>query len=117
MANPNPSPATRFGPANRANPGGRPKKTPLTDEIKRLLKQKAQGSEYTNQHMVAWKMIQMAQAGDVSAARLLWEYVEGKPTQRVEFDVAEEARKLAAEYGLDAAEILRTAELIAAGKA
>jgi len=111
------APGRPFQPGQSGNPGGRPKKTPLTDEIKRLLRQKAEGSAYSNAHMVAWKMIQRAKAGDVAAARLLWEYVEGKPTQPVEVNVAEEARRLAAQHGLDAGELQRMAELIANGKA
>lgn len=106
-----------FPKGQSGNPGGRPKRTPLTDELKRLLKQKSEGSAHTNAHMVAWKMIQRAKAGDVAAARLLWEYVEGKPTQPIDVNVAEEARRLAAEHGLDAAELQRVAELVANGKA
>jgi hypothetical protein len=105
-----------FEKGKSGNPGGRPKKTPLTDELRKLLREKGSGGKWTNAHLVAWEMIQRATVGDVAAARLIFEYVEGKPTQRVEFDVAEEARRLAAEHGLDAADILRTAELIAAGK-
>lgn len=108
--------ATRFKKGVSGNPKGRTKTTPLTDEIKKLLKEMAQGGQKSHARMVAESMVERAETGDVAAARLLWEYVEGKPTQRVELDVAEEARRLADEHGLDVREILRTAELIAAGQ-
>src|SRR5262249_25291819 len=41
MANPNPSPATRFRPGQSGNPGGRPRKHRLTDRIRAMLEDDA----------------------------------------------------------------------------
>ena len=120
MSNPNlpeVGKATRFKPGQSGNPTGRPKQAPLTDELKKLLRQKASGSQWTNAHMVAWKMIQRAQAGDVGAARLIWEYVEGKPDARVDLYtwLDREAERVATAEHLDKAEVMREAELYLAG--
>lgn len=51
---------------------------------------------------------------DRQACEYLIDRIMGKPTQPV--NLVDEARRLAEAHGLDAAELVRTAELIAAGK-
>jgi hypothetical protein len=104
--------ASRFRAGQSGNPGGRPKHKPLTDELVRLLKAKPDGSAQTNARLVAEKLIANARAGDVPSARLLFEYVEGKPVQPVEIEIRETAERIAAESGLDATELIRRAEAI-----
>jgi hypothetical protein len=83
MSNPNPSPATRWKKGQSGNPkGGRP--TPLTNELRKLLQTPADGSEWNTAHMIVWGIVQQAKAGNVQAARLLWEYIEGKAVQPTE---------------------------------
>ena len=108
--------ATRFPPGRSGNPKGRPSKKPLTIELRRLLQEPSDGSQHTNAHMVAWEMIQRAKAGDVPAARLIWEYIEGKPLQPLQF-VREEIERIAEAEGLDPKAVLKEAERIAAGMA
>src|SRR5690348_13280240 len=88
--------ATRFQRGRSGNPGGRPKRKPISDELRRLLQEKTSGSAYTNAHMIAWDLVQRAQSGDVAAAKLVLEYVEGKPTQPVDLQIRETAQQLAA---------------------
>lgn len=96
------------------NPGGRPKRKPLTFELARQLRQTSEDSPFTNAQAIAAEMIRLARGGDVPAARLIWEYVEGKPTQRVEFDLDAVAAQLAAEHGVDTGRLLRLTREIAA---
>lgn len=92
----------RFVKGQSGNPGGRPKRTPLTDELRKLLGARAikGNAEYTNAYMIAHSMIERAQAGDVAAARLVWEYVEGKAVQPIELDIGALVERLARERGL-----------------
>lgn len=108
--------ATRFKPGQVTNPGGRPKKKPLTDELRRLLRESSDGSQYTNAHMVAWEMIQRAKAGDVPAARLIWEYIEGKPVQPIDLrrSLTDEAERMAQELGMSVADAMREVEAVLA---
>ena len=111
MANPDPSPQTRFTPGHSGNPGGRPRRKPLTEWARRICDEPAhQGAEQTNAEMVVRMMFDLAKAGDIAAAKLLWSYLEGPPTQRVEFDYKQNIREFAAKYDLDADELIAEAE-------
>ena len=74
---PNRKPDGTFGPGNIANPNGRPRKEhSLTDAMKQkfidkpdLLKQ------------VTDKAFEMAIAGDITALKLVWNYMDGMPQQ------------------------------------
>ncbi len=64
------------------NPGGRPKRKLVTDALVKELAARGPG-KFTHAQEFAWKMVQLAIAGDVPAARLVLEYSEGKPAQPV----------------------------------
>jgi hypothetical protein len=83
------------------NPGGRPKTKPFTEELARLLEQKApKGRGQTWAAVIAQALLLKARKGDVRAITELANRTEGKPLQSVELDAGfsiaerlEEARK------------------------
>ena len=108
--------ATRFKPGNRANPSGRPKTTPLTDELKRHLAETTRNGKTTHLRMVVEALVERAETGDMAAQRIVWEYIDGKPQERVDLGTVlrEEAARLARELGLEEALALREVEDILA---
>lgn len=67
------------------NPGGRPKKKLITDELERLLKQEAPeatGKSWAT--VIAEALLNQARRGDVRAITELANRIEGKPLQPVE---------------------------------
>lgn len=88
MANPNPSPETRFRPGGPPGPG-RPRSKPLTDRLRERLEEIAQGGDgraLADELVDRW--IEMIRAGDGSALRELLTRVEGKVSDRVEHEGA-----------------------------
>ena len=83
MANPNPSPATRFQPGNRANPGGRPQTRPITAALLKELKSKGPNGKDTKLALMVWKLVQLALAGDVAAQKAIMDRIEGTAVQAV----------------------------------
>jgi hypothetical protein len=79
MANPNPSPATRFRDGHKGGPG-RPRSKPLTDRLREVLDDPGQVDR------IVRRWVELAEAGDASALRQLLDRVEGKLTDRVELD-------------------------------
>ena len=78
------------------NPGGRPKKKPITDELERLLLDEAPdagGRMWAT--VIAEALLYQARRGDVRAITELANRVEGKPLQPVEFDVDTDLETLA----------------------
>jgi hypothetical protein len=79
------NPETVWKPGVSPNPGGRPKKTPITDEFRRLLEmphpaKKHKGKTYAQ--VLAEKQLQLAcETGDMSAAKEIADRVEGKVAQ------------------------------------
>jgi uncharacterized protein DUF5681 len=70
------------------NPGGRPKKRLLTDELELLLEQEAPNSRNkTWAVVIAEALLRKAREGDVRAISELANRIEGKPLQAVELDV------------------------------
>jgi len=67
-------------------------------------------SRTTNAQLLAATAVREATEGDVQWARLLMEYVYGKPVQPVEIDIRREAERIAAERGLDPNRIISLAE-------
>ncbi len=97
-------------PGQSGNPGGRPKKDrELTAALEATVSKK----------ILAKTLWDLAKAGDMAAIKYIYDRIEGSPTQRHEADLEEvraEARRLAAELGLDedmvqseAEEIIRSA--------
>ncbi len=79
----------RFQPGQSGNPGGRPKKTPLTDALRALLEKAAPGALKDKDYAraIAEALARRAARGDVSAIREVCDRVEGKPKQAVELAV------------------------------
>lgn len=78
MANPNPSPATRFKLGESGNPSGGRKHKPFTDLIYKM------GMEKGYMESVVKAIYRQAIQGDMKAAQLLMDRVEGKAVQGVE---------------------------------
>ena len=79
------NPATQFRPGQSGNPAGRPK-TSLTAALRKVLDAvvpaDSQGRTYNE--LIAQQICERAATGDVRAATLVWERVEGKATQPIE---------------------------------
>jgi hypothetical protein len=70
------------------NPGGRPKKKLVTDELERLLEQDAPGAKgKTWAAVIAEALLRKARKGDVRAIAELANRIEGKPLQALELGV------------------------------
>lgn len=108
--------ATRFKPGQRANPSGRPKSTPLTDELRRHLAEVSLNKKTTHLRLVVESLVERAETGDMAAQRIVWEYIDGKPQERVDLGAVlrDEAERLAQELGLDKDLVLREAEAVLA---
>ena len=78
MANPNPSPATRFKLGDPNNPKGQRKRKPFTDLIYTM------GMEKGYMEQVVKAVYRQAIQGDMKAAALLIDRIEGKAAQSIE---------------------------------
>ncbi len=68
----------QWKPGQSGNPGGRPKWKPLTEALHALLEEEPA----LNKELIkAW--VVKAGRGDVSAANMLWDRLEGKVTQTI----------------------------------
>lgn len=75
-------------PGQSGNPGGRPRKNPLTDELVHLLEQTAPNAQGKSWALViAEALLKRARSGDVRAFTVLANRIEGKPHQSVALDV------------------------------
>jgi hypothetical protein len=92
---------TPWKPGQSGNPGGRPKKLPVTDYLREQLERpipeamreklppifvEIYGPEATFGQMVAFKLIASSAKGDVFALKELLDRVEGKVTQKLAGD-------------------------------
>ena len=69
------------------NPGGRPRKQPITEELQRLLGEVAPNSQgQTWATLIAEALLQQASRGDVRAISELVNRVEGKPVQGIDLN-------------------------------
>jgi hypothetical protein len=76
MANPNPSPATRFRPGTPGNPGGR-----LRDPVTRRLREKLTPEDLDT---ILDTVIAFAKAGKAEYVQMIWDRLDGKPVVRQE---------------------------------
>ena len=100
------------------NPSGRAKRKPITDEIKAQLEQacRAGPAGRTNLQAGVQKLMDQFVGGEPHAQKLVLEYVEGPPTQRIDF--RGEVERLADEYGMPFDELYqRTLRVLEGSKA
>lgn len=91
------------------NPGGRPKGLSLTRLVREeLQKPTAPGSAITKAHVIAERIVNLAQAGDRVFAPLVWRYVDGEPKQSAEQALREIAEKLAPQLGVTADDLVKS---------
>lgn len=84
MANPNPSPSTRFRPGDSGNPRGRPRRKLVSEALAKELARRIAAGEPTQAQEAAAVLVGLMLKGDVPAAKLVLSYVEGLPSQPVE---------------------------------
>lgn len=93
------------------NPSGRPKRREVIDLMLAELKRKPfPEARSTNAQLLAATAVREAVEGDVHWAKLLMEYVYGKPVQPVDVEVRAYAEQIASVIGADPAEIISLAE-------
>jgi len=73
-----------FPKGQSGNPGGRPKRKPITDAILRELRVKGPNGKDSHLQLAVWKLVQLAIAGDVVAMKAVMDRVEGTPVQALE---------------------------------
>jgi hypothetical protein len=81
--------AAQWRPGESGNPSGRPKKTPITDELRALMDEPYAGPEkrfkgMSNACVLAKRLYELAIAGDLGAAKEVADRVEGKVIVRQE---------------------------------
>ncbi len=77
--------AGQFQNGQVANPKGRPKKDrAFTDALRRALSQEDPKTGAKMMKSVAWAVVSAAAEGDMTAAKLIGDRLEGKPGQEVE---------------------------------
>lgn len=81
-----------FKPGQSGNPGGRPKKTKITDATREWLEQVDERTGKTNAELVAEAQGKEAIRGNTSAYNAMADRTEGKPSQSI---------NLSGEIGLD----------------
>ncbi len=77
MANPDPSPSTRFPPGQSGNPSGRPKGV-LTEMLREMLQEKDPQKQKTHAELVVRALIRGARRGKSTQTIVLWDRSDGK---------------------------------------
>lgn len=105
-----------FQPGQSGNPGGRPKTRHLTEILGAELDKPASKNGQTRAQRMMERLVTIAITGKrneaISAMKLILAYREGLPVQPIDIEIRRVAEQLAAQYGLDAGEIIREAEEI-----
>lgn len=69
------------------NPNGRPPKgQTLTDLMKEYLQGQERGTAVTRKEQFIQKVALMAYQGDIQAIKLIWNYIDGMPKQKIEHE-------------------------------
>lgn len=103
-------------PGQSGNPGGRPKRKPVTEALlAELAKDHGKSGKSKLDAMVA-KLVSTVIYGKareaVEAAKLIMSYTDGMPVQMVEVDVYDVARQLAEARGLDPEKVISIFESV-----
>ena len=71
------------------NRNGRPRKgETITDLVKEYLRKEVpDGKKLTYKDLFVKKVLEKAYKGDMQAIKLLWNYIDGMPLQKTEFDI------------------------------
>lgn len=77
--------STSWKPGQSGNPGGKPRRKIITDELTKQLVRRVRDGGPTVAQEAALTLIRLMLAGDVAATKLVMNYVEGLPVQSVEF--------------------------------
>ena len=78
--------ARKWRPGQSGNPGGRPKKTKLTDAYRQILEELVPGDPEgrTYAQLIAWEMVKSALKGRSDAAREIGDRTEGRARQAID---------------------------------
>lgn len=99
MAKGAPTPAS-FKPGQSGNPNGRPKKgTSLTELMREYLQEIDPATGKERRQTFIEKVQALAQKGDATALKLVWNYLEGMPQQSV--DVTSKGESIAPKVTID----------------
>ena len=100
-----PPAATRFQPGQSGNPLGRPKRKPITELLAAELEKSAIKNGQTREQRMVERLVTIALTGkrseSLQAMKLIFAYRDGLPTQRLEVDFYDAARRAAEERGLN----------------
>lgn len=107
-------------PGQSGNPGGRPKTRHLTEILAVELEKPAAKTGQTRAQRMMERLVTIALTGKrgeaIQAMKLIFAYRDGLPVQPIDIEIRRVAERLAADYGLDAADLIREAEeLVARG--
>jgi hypothetical protein len=113
---------TQFQPGQSGNPKGRPKSKPITETVKVSLEEPVRGkSGKTKRQALVDRLIGIALTGKrseaIQAMKLILAYSDGLPTQRVEHDFYDAARRAAEERGLNPDRVIHLYEQLKRQKA
>lgn len=105
-------------PGKSGNPGGRPRRKPITDALMVELDKAVRGGG-TNAEKAAKHLVSLMFNKDprvaLEASKLVLAYVEGMPNQSLTIDIRERAKMLAEQSGADPEWLIKRAQEIAAG--
>lgn len=80
-----PKVSTSWKPGQSGNPNGRPKKgMSLTELMKDFLDNAPEGKEKLYKEKFIENTYKLAMEGDVPALKLIWNYVDGMPQQKID---------------------------------